>query len=76
MDLSGGFMAQAQSAEDGALGILRACADPEASSGDFFGPEGWTGFPVRLHPEDLLLDAKNIVTCWLGCEAATGPFAL
>ncbi len=32
MDLGGGFMAQAQSAEDGALGILRACADPDARS--------------------------------------------
>lgn len=75
MDLNAGFMAQAQSAEDGALGILRACADPKATSGDFFGPEGWTGFPNALPPEDLLLDAKNIATCWDGCEAAVGPFA-
>lgn len=76
MDLDGGLMANAQSAEDGALGILRASADPKAQSGDFFGPEGWTGFPNRLPPEDLLTDPENLRVNWEGCEAAVGPFAL
>ena len=67
-------MSNAQSAEDGALGILRACADPEARGGTFFGPEGWTGFPVELPPEELLQDAANIRINWVGCEAAVGPF--
>lgn len=74
MSLEGDFMSQAQSAEDGALGIIRACADPEAQSGDFYGPEGWTGFPAKLPPEDALLDADNIRINWLGCEAAVGTF--
>ncbi|MGK0362640.1 MAG: NAD(P)-dependent dehydrogenase (short-subunit alcohol dehydrogenase family) [Bradymonadia bacterium] len=76
MSLGGDFMAQAQSAEDGALGIIRACADPQARSGDFYGPEGWTGFPAKLPPEDLLLDPENIHINWAGCEAAVGPFAV
>ena len=74
MDMSSGFMSQAQSAEDGAAGIIRACADPEARAGDFFGPTGWTGFPDRLPPEDLLLDPENLRIHWDGCEAAVGAF--
>lgn len=70
------LMANAQSAEDGALGILRGCADPEARGGDFFGPEGWTGFPQRLTPEPLLLDPHNRQVHWAGCEAAVGAFPL
>jgi NAD(P)-dependent dehydrogenase (short-subunit alcohol dehydrogenase family) len=76
MDADSSFMAQAQSAEDGATGILRACADPDAASGDFFGPEGWTGFPVKLEPEELLFDAENRRINWEGCEAAVGAWDL
>ncbi|MEM1347454.1 MAG: SDR family NAD(P)-dependent oxidoreductase [Myxococcota bacterium] len=76
MDLDSPFMQQAQSEEDGATGIIRACMDPEAASGDFYGPKGWTGFPEKLEPEDLLTDAENIRINWEGCEAAVGAFAL
>lgn len=76
MAMGTGFMDQAQTAEDGALGILRGCADPEAKPGDFFGPDGWVGFPERLPPEDLLQDADNRRINWAGCEAAVGPWAL
>lgn len=76
MDLEGGLMANAQSAEDGALGILRACADPAAKAGDFYGPEQWVGFPAKLSPEDLLLDPENIRINWEGCEKAVGAFGL
>lgn len=76
MDANHGVMMQAQTAEDGALGIIRACADPKAQSGDFFGPEGFTGFANKLPPEAQLLDPKNIATCWEGCEAAAGKFEL
>ena len=75
MDLESDIMSSAQSAEDGALGIIRACGDPEAQSGDFYGPEGWTGFPQKLPPEELLLDPENIKLNWEGCEAAVGPFS-
>lgn len=75
MDLNGTFLAEPQSAEDGALGIIRACADPEAKSGDFYGPaNNWTGFPEKLTPEDLLLDSENIRINWEGCENAVGKF--
>lgn len=68
------LMTQAQSAEDGALGILRACADPKAASGDFYGPERFTGYPNKLPPEDSLTDPENIRINWEGCEAAVGAF--
>jgi len=69
------FMNQAQSAEDGATGIIRASMDPEAKSGDFFGPAaGWKGYPDLLEPEDLLLDESNIRINWEGCEKAVGEF--
>ncbi len=76
MDANSPFMANAQSAEDGALGIIRACADKDAVSGNFYGPEEWVGFPGLLQPEDHLLDAENIETNWQGCEAAVGEFVV
>ena len=76
MDVQSAFMDNAQSAEDGATGILRACADPAARSGEFFGPRGWTGFPESLPPEDLLLDPENRRINWEGCEAAVGAFPI
>lgn len=75
MDTDSDFMNQAQSAEDGATGIIRACMAPDAKSGDFYGPTaGWKGFPELLPPEDLLVDASNIQTNWEGCEKAVGTF--
>jgi NAD(P)-dependent dehydrogenase (short-subunit alcohol dehydrogenase family) len=76
MDTNSPFMSNAQSAEDGATGIIRGCMDPDAQSGDFFGPERWTGFPNRLPPEDHLFDPENIRINWEGCEAAVGRFAV
>lgn len=75
MDAESDFMAQAQSAEDGATGILRACSDPKAASGDFYGPDGFSGFPGKLAPEEALRDPDNIAICWKGCEEAVGTFA-
>ncbi|MEM6731856.1 MAG: SDR family NAD(P)-dependent oxidoreductase [Myxococcota bacterium] len=76
MDAESPFMSNAQTAEDGALGILRGCADPSVASGDFYGPEQWTGFPGKLTPEDLLFDPENIRINWEGCEAAVGEFRI
>jgi hypothetical protein len=63
-------MNQAQSAEDGAAGIIRAAMDPEVQSGNFYGPVMWSGYPDILEPEDLLFKESNIDIFWNGCEAA------
>jgi NAD(P)-dependent dehydrogenase (short-subunit alcohol dehydrogenase family) len=70
------IMQSAQSMEDGATGIIRACADPQAQSGDFYGPTGWTGFPEKLPPEAPLSDPENVRINWEGCEAAVGAFEI
>lgn len=74
MESDSDLMQNAQSPEDGATGIIRCCADPEAQTGDFYGPKQWTGFPGKLDPEDSLSDPENIRINWEGCEAAVGEF--
>jgi NAD(P)-dependent dehydrogenase (short-subunit alcohol dehydrogenase family) len=75
MDADSEFMNQAQSAEDGATGIIRAALDPKAKPGDFYGPTaGWSGYPDLIAPEDLLFDEANIKIFWDGCEKAVGKF--
>jgi len=75
MDDKADFMNQAQSAEDGATGIIRACMDKTSKPGDFYGPvKGWSGYPDLLPPEDLLTDDTNIQINWEGCEKAVGAF--
>jgi NAD(P)-dependent dehydrogenase (short-subunit alcohol dehydrogenase family) len=78
MDAKAEFMNMAQSAEDGATGIIRAAMDPKAKSGDFYGPsgDGWNGFPELLTPEDLLFDEANLKVNWEGCEKAVGTFKI
>ena len=78
MDGNSEFMAMAQSAEDGATGIIRAAMDPNVNSGDFFGPsgQGWKGFPELLTPEDYLYSGANIQVNWDGCENAVGKFKM
>lgn len=77
MDLDAEFMNQAQSAEDGATGIIRATMDSEAKPGNFYGPEtGWSGYPELLTPEDLLSDDGNVNVNWEGCEQAVGKFEM
>lgn len=78
MDGKSDFMNMAQSAEDGATGIIRAAMDPKAKSGDFYGPsgQGWNGFPEQLTPEDLLFDESNLNINWEGCEKAVGVFEI
>lgn len=75
MDADSEFMNRAQSAEDGATGIIRASMDPEVNAGDFFGPSaGWSGFPDRLTPEEYLSEEQNVQISWEGCENAVGKF--
>ena len=57
------FMNQAQSAGDGATGIIRAAMDPKAKPANFYGPTaGWSGYPDLLSPEDYLYNESNIAT--------------
>lgn len=65
-------MENAQSAEDGATGIIRASMDKNAKNGDFFGPETWRGFPINLTPEADLITKENIAVFWQCCEKAIG----
>jgi len=77
MDGNSAFMNQAQTAEDGATGIIRAAMDPEVKSGNFYGPtEGWKGFPDLLTPEDFLYNDLNVNINWNGCEKAVGEFVM
>ena len=75
MDNTGDFMKQAQSAEDGATGIIRATMDENVKPGDFVGPTaGWKGYPDLLTPEPLLYHSLTVRTNWEGCEEAVGKF--
>ena len=77
MDGDSEFMRRAQTAEDGATGIIRGAMDPESKSGDFYGPTaGWVGYPDQLPPEELLTDATNVKINWEGCENAVGVFEI
>ncbi len=59
MEKNADFMNQAQSAEEGATGIIRSSMDPKATSGNFYGPStGWSGYPDPLEPEALLSDEE------------------
>lgn len=60
-----------QSTEDGTMGILRGCCDPEAKSGDFFGPKGMTGLAV-LEPDEKLADADSREMLWQKSVEVTG----
>lgn len=71
------FMMRTQTAEDGATGIIRAVIDPEAKSGNFYGPTaGWSGYPDLLTPEEDLYSDSNIQINWEGCEKAVGKFEI
>jgi NAD(P)-dependent dehydrogenase (short-subunit alcohol dehydrogenase family) len=76
MDANSEFMNQAQSAEDGATGIIRAAMDPNSNAGDFYGPVKWSGYPDLIAPEELLFDESNIKTFWDSCEKVVGTFEI
>eukprot|EP00911_Craspedida_sp_UC1_P001345 UC1_evm1s1013 len=63
-----------QPAEDGAMGIIRACADPHAASGDFYGPgrRGKIGAAKALKRETThqIMSSQARSTVWgASCEA-------
>ncbi|HEV8461545.1 MAG TPA: oxidoreductase [Gaiellaceae bacterium] len=63
-----------QSAEDGALPILRAALDPSARGGDYYGPAGWqgnTGRPVRVKSSTDSYDRSAQRALWQQSEQLT-----
>ena len=72
-----GFMAKtfmgtsAQSAEDGAMGIIRCCCEATAIDGAFYGPSGMSG-PAVLMPEEPLADTAAREMLWTTSMAVTG----
>jgi NAD(P)-dependent dehydrogenase (short-subunit alcohol dehydrogenase family) len=64
----------AMSIEQGALPTLRAAFDENASSGDFFGPDGFMemkGYPIKVEPKDLAKDEKIAKKLWDVSEELT-----
>jgi len=59
----------------GALPTLRACVDPEAEQGDYYGPHammGWRGYPVKVASNPLSHDEKLAKGLWERSEKWTG----
>lgn len=63
----------AQSAEDGALGILVCCCSPDVKSKEFYGPKGvgMTGPAVLLPEEELATEASRAML-WEKSVETTG----
>jgi hypothetical protein len=64
-----------QSAEMGALPVLRAATDPGARGGAFYGPGrilGLTGYPVLVRPSDRAADVNVQDRLWEESERLTG----
>lgn len=61
----------AQSVEDGALGITRACCEPGVESGGFYGPAGRAqGGPAELLPPERDAEAERLL--WVESLKTTG----
>ncbi|MDH6522994.1 NAD(P)-dependent dehydrogenase (short-subunit alcohol dehydrogenase family) [Streptomyces sp. SAI-090] len=60
-----------QSAAMGALGPLRAATDPAARGGDYYGPRGNTGYPVRTVSVGTSHDADLQLRLWEESERLT-----
>ena len=64
-----------QKVSRGVLPTLRAAIDPEAKSGDFFGPSGFQelkGDPILVKSNELSHDSKKAEKLWDMSEALTG----
>ncbi len=65
----------AQKVETGTLPTLRAATDPEANSGDYFGPGGFMetrGYPVKVDSNELSKDVNIARKLWELSEKMTG----
>jgi NAD(P)-dependent dehydrogenase (short-subunit alcohol dehydrogenase family) len=68
-----------QSAEDGAMPILRACFDPDTNNGDFFEPSQYLasrGPAVKVEYDKLSSDVDSRTLLWEKSEEACGKFEI
>ena len=64
-----------QKVQMGVLPTLRAATDPQAISGDYFGPSGFRemrGYPIKVKSNALSLDAQKADQLWMLSEKLTG----
>ena len=64
-----------QNARMGALPILRAATDPDARSGQYYGPHRrneWSGYPVLVSSSDASRDEELARKLWARSEELTG----
>ncbi len=64
-----------QKAEKGVLPTLRAATDPDATSGDYFGPDGFRemrGNPVKVKSNVMSLNSQKAEQLWTLSEKLTG----
>jgi NAD(P)-dependent dehydrogenase (short-subunit alcohol dehydrogenase family) len=64
-----------QSADQGALPLLRAAVDPHVRGGEYYGPDGWRGqrgYPVRVQSSDASYSQKDAAQLWELSEKLTG----
>jgi NAD(P)-dependent dehydrogenase (short-subunit alcohol dehydrogenase family) len=59
----------------GTLPTLRAAVDPEANTGDYYGPDGWQGwrgYPVKVQSNELSKNKEIAARLWTVSEELTG----
>lgn len=61
-----------QSAEDGAMGLIKSMMDPNAESGTLYGPPEWKGAVIVHPPKPYETDAEAKKMLWEMSEKATG----
>jgi NAD(P)-dependent dehydrogenase (short-subunit alcohol dehydrogenase family) len=65
----------AMKSAQGALPTSRAATDPDASGGDYYGPDGWMqmrGYPVKVRSNRLSHDKEIAKRLWDISEKLTG----
>ncbi len=65
----------AQSATMGALPGLRTATDPQVTSGEYYGPDGFgqmRGYPVHVESSPASRDPDTVRRLWVVSEELTG----
>lgn len=70
------IMRWAQSAEDGTMPLLHACAGTGVASGDLWEPRYMTGPPVKVALEPVCTEPRAAAELWKASEEAVGAWQL